>query len=946
MSTTRLGVLVLAILGMFGNSVGQETIHFASLAGSITDTSGAAISGAKVTARKLSTNVTREEDTDPQGRFRFTYLTVGEYQISVHAAGFADANRLVTLTLGAAFDIPLRLSVGSAPTTVEVVDELPVLETARSQVAGTLSQAEISQVPLNGRSFLDLALLIPGVSPTNTASTQLFAETSAVPGQGISINSQRNFSNSFVVDGLSANDDAAGLAGTFYGLGALQEVQAVTSGGQAEFGRALGGYVSMVTKSGSNTLHGDLYGYFKNQALNAKNPLSGTRLPMTQAQYGASIGGPIVRNRTFYFANFEQRILNQDGLITIGQSDVDAINAKLLSSGYPGPKIATGFYSNPVHNVNVLGKLDQTFTPKDNFSIRYSLYDVSSNNSRSTGALNAVTAGSGLNDTDQTIAVSNVYSFSSRTVNETRGQFTNSNLKAPVNDPIGPAVNISGVAVFGTASGSPTARYDHMFELVDNLSHQAGAHSLRIGVNFLYNDLTITYPRSLRGSYSFASLANFQKGIYSTFTQTFGDPAVSQTNPNVGFYLQDEWRIRPNLTLNAGLRHDIQFLKTISTDTNNISPRLGIAWSLTPKTVLRASAGFFYDRVPLRPLANALLSSGNTTNLATIQQQTVSLTFAQLGAPVFPNILGSAPSNALISLTTMDRNLQNAYSEQASLEIERQIAKSATLSLNYQHLRGAHLIMSINQNVPGCAAAVDPVNLCRPQTTYQNNSQYTGAGDSEYDGFNVSYVQRPSRLGGFRMSYTFSKALADVGEFFFSSPINNFNVHQDWGRSDDDQRHRVVFDGYIQSPAGAAHTAWQHLSHGFQLGGILQYYSALPFNIVSGTNTVQQTTGRPCYGLAATNPACTLTAMIGRNSGMGFNYLSMSARLSRTFPVGERVRIHAIAEAFNLLNYRNDLIPNSTFGANAFPVSPRSTFGQPTAVADPRSLQLAARITF
>ena len=146
-----------------------------------------------------------------------------------------------------------------------------VLEAARSQIAGTVSQAEVQTLPMNGRNFLDLALLVPGVSPTNTASTQLFAETSAVPGQGLSVGSQRNFSNSFIVDGLSANDDAAGLSGIPYGVDAVDQFQVVTSGGQAELGRALGGYINVVTKSGTNVAHGDVYGYFRDDSLNAPN---------------------------------------------------------------------------------------------------------------------------------------------------------------------------------------------------------------------------------------------------------------------------------------------------------------------------------------------------------------------------------------------------------------------------------------------------------------------------------------------------------------------------------------------------------------------------------------------------------------------------------------------------------------------------------------------------
>ena len=336
----------------------QQTINYASVSGRVTDQTGSVVSGAQVTARETETNVITAQLTDQDGRFRFPYLKVGQYEIKVQRPGFAVASRSVTLTVGSAFELPVSLAVATSETTVLVTGESALLETARTQVAGTVAQTEIRALPLNGRSFLDLALLVPGVSPTNTASNQLFAETSAVPGQGISVGSQRNFSNNFIVDGLSANDDAAGLSGIFFGLDVVQEFQVVTSGGQAEMGRALGGYVNMVTKSGTNTLHGAAYGYFRNQRFNASNPLSHTKLPMTQSQYGASLGGPVVRDRTFYFANFEQRLLNQSGLITIAPANVAAINARLSAAGYPGEQISTGLYPNPVHNSNFLAKVD------------------------------------------------------------------------------------------------------------------------------------------------------------------------------------------------------------------------------------------------------------------------------------------------------------------------------------------------------------------------------------------------------------------------------------------------------------------------------------------------------------------------------------------------------------------------------------------------------------
>ena len=934
--------LALAVLGACTGALqAQESVNTATLSGRVADPSGAVVQGALVSARQTETNLTATTKTDADGRFRFSYLRVGPYEIKVQRPGFAGVVRSLTLTVGSAFDLPVALTLESAETSVTVNDEPAVLEAARTQIAGTVSQAEVRALPLNGRNFLDLALLIPGVSPTNTGSNQLFAETSAVPGQGISVGSQRNFSNNFIVDGLSANDDAAGLSGIFYGLDVVHEFQVVTSGGQAELGRALGGYISVVTKSGTNDLHGNLYGYLRNQRFNADNPLSHTRLPYTQTQYGASLGGPVARDRSFYFANFEQRLLNQSGLITIAPSSVDAINARLRSSGYQGSPVSTGLYPNPVHNTNFLAKLDHQFNTRDQFSIRYSLYDVGSMNSRGAGALSAATASAGLDNRDQTVAVSNIATLSPRTVNETRGQFTHSDLRALPSDPIGPAVSIAGVATFGTLSGSPTGRLNHLYEIVDNLSHQAGAHALRVGAGFLYNDTTITFPRSVRGSYSFSSMANFLNGTYNNagFTQTFGNTVVAQTNPNVGFYAQDEWKVSPRFTLNLGLRYDLQFLKTISTDANNFSPRAGFAWSpfASRRTVVRGSFGLFYDRVPLRALANALLSGGNTTATGSDSQLSVSLSPAQAGAPVFPAILppGALPAGVLFNFATMDRRMQNAYSAQSSFEIERQLGAHSTLSVGYQHLRGLHLIMSVNQNVPACVAA-GTNNGCRPNPNYANNSQYSSLADSRYDGLHVSFLQRPVRWGGYRVSYTWSKALDNVGEFFFSSPIDNFNIWRDYGRSDDDQRHRVVFDGNVHTPMGPAGTAWKRVRNGFQLSGMLQYYSALPLNITSGVTTVQGTAGRPLVN----------GGFIGRNVGMGNDLFSVSARLSRGFRITERLHLEGIAEAFNLLNHRNNLTRNANFGAGAFPDNPSRTFGQVTAVLDPRSLQFALRLRF
>jgi hypothetical protein len=921
-------------------ALAQQSVDLGSISGRVTDPSGAVVSGARIVARQTLTSLTSTAMSDQDGRFRLPYLRVGPYEITVHHQGFRDAVRQLTVTAGGAFELPVTLTVSGVDATVTITAESAALEAARSQIAGTVSEPEVRSVPLNGRSFLELALLVPGVSPANIPSTQLFPETSAVPGITLSVASQRNLSNNFVVDGLSANDDAAGLSGITYGVDAIEQFQVVTSGAQAELGRALGGYVSVVTKSGTNERRGTVYSFLRDDRFNAANPLLGTALPMDQLQYGGSLGGPIVENRAFYFANIEQRRLDQSGLTTITQANAAAINARLRAVETGGPPVATGIYSNPVDTTNALGKIDYQVSGRNLLNVRYSAYDAGARNSRGAGGLSAPSASSGLDSRDHTFAFGNTLVLSPRTVLETRAQLAHGDLRAPATDPIGPAVSIAGVASFGTSSGSPTRRVNSLYQVVNNLSHHAGAHALRFGVDAIHNDSRITFPRAVRGAYMFSSLASFESGTYNTagFTQTFGESEVGATSPSVGIYAQDEWKIGAHVTVNLGVRYDLQFLETIATDTNNVSPRLGVAWSPfeSRRTLVRASGGLFYDRVPLRALANALLSAGNTTDLARLRQISVSLSPAQAGAPSFPDILPDiVPSVTLPNLTTMDRRLQNAYSRQASVEVEHQLGDRATIGVGYQYLRGLNLLMAINQNVPSCVAS-GTNNGCRPDASYANNSQYSSAGESDYHGMHVSFTQRPAGWGHYRVSYTLSKSMNNVGEFFFSAPYDPLDLSKDRGRSDDDQRHRLVISGALHTSTEPAATAFERIVRGFQLSGMLQVYSALPLNITSGVTTVQGTAGRPIVD----------GRVLERNAGTGSDFLSLSLRLSRTFRLGDHAQLDALVEGFNLTNHLNVLTRNGNFGAGVYPSSPAPGFGRVTAAGDPRSLQLGARVRF
>jgi hypothetical protein len=295
----------------------------------------------------------------------------------------------------------------------------------------------------------------------------------------------------------------------------------------------------------------------------------------------------------------------------------------------------------------------------------------------------------------------------------------------------------------------------------------------------------------------------------------------------------------------------------------------------------------------------------------------------------------------------MARNLRNAYSKQASVEVERSLGHGRTVSIGYLYLRGSNLLMSVNQNVPTCAAA-GTNNGCRPNPAYRNNNQYSPVGESNYHGLHVSLVQRPSEWASLRVSYTLSKSMNDLGEAFFSSPIDPTDISRDWGRSDDDQRHRLVMDGTLNTSMAPATTAWEHLSHGFQLSGMLQYYSSLPFNVVSGVANMQGTTSRPLADgdTAPPNFDVRSVAFIPRNAGTGSDFFTLNLRVSRTFRIGNAVKLDGLVEAFNIGNRVNNLTRNNTWGPGAYPMSPVPAFNRITAVGDPRSLQFGVRLTF
>ena len=921
---------IIITLGLSMATFAQQTISSATITGRVEDTDGAMLAGVKITITSLDQNLNWTTTSDAQGRYRFLYLPVGSYQLKAEQTGFKTLERQLTLTVGQTLDVTLKLEVGSVTVQVEIGSSMLVVETARTQAAETVRPSEINNLPLNGRNYLDLAALTPGVTRANPIANQRFAETSAVPGTQINVAGGRNINNGFIIDGLSANDDAADLPGTFFSQEVIREFQVIISGGITEFGRASAGIVNVVTNSGSNNWRGKIYGFLRNQRFDARNPLAITKDPLTQAQYGASIGGPLRRDHTFLFANFEQTHLHNAIPLTILPVSVTAINSVLDQIKYAGPRISTGLAPTGYNTTNFLARADHRINEANMLTARYNFYDIDSLNARGVGGLNAISRGTALDNRDHTIAVSEIAIISARVTNEARFQFTRSRLNAPVNDPVGPAISISGVANLGTSTSSPTARALDLYELVDNVTVERRAHSLKFGGDFLYNRVNIAFPGVLPGAYSFSSLANFQAGRYTTFQQAFGEPSLFQSNPNLGFFAQDAWRTRHALTINLGLRYDLQFFPApIKTDANNIAPRIGLAYAPGDhKTVIRASYGIYYERIPLRATSNALQRDGTKYKVA-------SFLFGQTGAPVFPNVATAFPPGFLPSITTMDPQIKAAYTQQTNLQIERELAPNTSVSVGYLHTRGLHIILQRNINAPTLSAAdatrLGVPNLGRPNPNFGNIHRYESSGDSYYDGLTLSLNRRFRSWAGLRFSYTLSKAIDDAGSAFFFTPQDNFNLRADRGLSDNDQRHVLAVSGTLAVPQERSDVLWRRIAQGFQLSYIFRYGSALPFNIVRGDdrNHDTNTNDRPIG--------------VGRNTGLGFDFASFDLRVSRYIRFTEHSGLEVMAEGFNLFNHANYQLPNNTFGTGT---TPNTTFGRPTSAADPRQIQFGLRLSF
>ncbi|MFL6229673.1 MAG: TonB-dependent receptor domain-containing protein [Pyrinomonadaceae bacterium] len=734
-----------------------------TVSGRVADQNGAVLVGAKVSATLVATGARREATTDVEGRYRFVELAPGAYTVRASSEGFAaDERTNVTALAGqnVRLDFTLRPAGVAAELTVTAETSTPAVDTARTVTGGTIARREIEALPVVTRSPLDLVFTLPGVTEEplavrdaaedRDANARAVARQAQTPEEAgtFSLAGGAAYSNNITIDGLDNNDDRDARERFQPSVEAVEEVQVITNQFSAEYGRASGGRVNIRTRAGTNQFHGRAFYFFRDEGLNANtffNNLRGLkRLPLQEHDPGFTFGGPVIPKRTFFFAAYEYDTLLDstviDTLVPVQTNPRFALPSPTTLTGRRTERGATAPavpaelapfvapVNTPQRSHTLSARLDHNFTEAHNGALLFQLGRLKNlrqfgGGSRLSDALQGRTR-----DSDA-VAYTDNFVFNARAVNQLRAQVSrlspslaaSVSLSRPVvlitiNDPLSaddPA-DRSGTLVAGSSSAGASDRRESRLQVQDSLTLLLrGAHTLKFGGDFQHIRSVFVDLTDASGTYSFTSAGDFLANAPSRFRQRFQTES-RQRNTYTGFFAQDEWRVRPNLVVTFGLRHDNE---TIIRDRNNFAPRLAAAYDPlgTGKTVIRLGAGVFYNRALLRTVDDFTLGQNLLvldTNDLRDPVTTRALTDAERRAFIaanlrFPETLtaDSALVRRFAALQTdftrrLDPNLRIPESYQLNVGFERELSRGFAVEANYTFNRGLHLWREFNANAP------------------------------------------------------------------------------------------------------------------------------------------------------------------------------------------------------------------------------------------------------
>jgi outer membrane receptor protein involved in Fe transport len=607
----------------------QDSATTGTLTGTIRDTSGAGIPGAAIALRNLTTNQTRSVISEAGGNYRAAALAVGDYEVKAQASGFAPyLNPKVTLALGRSTALDISLTPGDVNAQVTVTDTPPAIDATQTAVTTSIDPERIEELPVNSRNYLEFTLLAPGVAPSNSQNSGGGNATSGSPlaDSGFTFGGLRPRSNSISIDGLDNTDETTGAARVALSPEIVREFQIVNNGPSAEFGGAAGGAINVVTRVGQNEFHGDAFTFFQNEWFNAREPFSdpppASRLRFRRVQPGGALGGPLKRDKLFFYAAAEQEHLSAEDEAEINRSAVTRINT-LLTSGF-APRLAVrsltaGRFRIGTDETEAAAKLTYIASERHTLNFRFAFTNLRERSDGfNTDVLSDRSARGSAYTKDYQFTGSAISVLSSKLINDFRFQASARRAVTSAEDTVGPALEIVGLARFGRPYDADSTRRETRYQVVDNLSLSHSHSEWKGGVTVNHVSLNSELRDGLGALYIFRTLDDFVAGRPAIWRQAFGSPATQLSVTSFGLFLQNQWRATPHLTLNLGGRYDVESLPSpFPTDKNNFSPRLGLAWSPSKEWVVRAGLGLYYDRLPpTRGLL--LLTASKRTSVSSI----------------------------------------------------------------------------------------------------------------------------------------------------------------------------------------------------------------------------------------------------------------------------------------------------------------------------------------
>ncbi len=776
----KMMIASLIALVFVAHSFGQQAAS-ATIEGIVTDPNNASVPGAKVTIKNVDNGIKREITTDSSGIYRIAALPPGAYEISAGASGFTE-NKYgeVRLTVGQKLnlDLTLRVTVSEA---VTITDVAPIVETTRANVSASVGERSVGELPVNGRNFLDFVTLTPGVVRDPR-------------GGDLSFGGQKGTLNSIQIDGVDNNNlffgqslgrTGSGRAPYQFSQDAVQEFQVNTNSFSAEFGRAAGGAINVITKSGSNEFHGVGFEFFRDRSLNANslrydagleaftggkpalipngrlfdtratvngapNPTlntvigAPTKPPYHFHQFGGAIGGPIKKDRAFFFFNYDGQRNTQPNLVNELPAATASDPASVAGRNRLLPMAVN--YTRGFNQDVYLAKVDWQVDSGNRLNFRYNRQNFTGTNLENGGPTNAQEhSGDSLVTTDTFTLTLNT-AFSSRFLNEFRTQLARDREPGLSNSDAPEAIISNGgvtALTIGRNNFSPRETTEEKFQFIDNVSYFTGKHSLKGGVDFNLEKIKNFFPGFFGAGYTYTSYAYFNNNTVASYTQAFAGDGTSgaTTNPDFneyGFFFQDDWRATRGLTLNFGVRYDVQKMSQgpkrnpspslaatgidtsrINNDFNNVAPRFGFAWNpmSNDRLVVRGGYGLFFGRTPAIAIGTAHSNNGLNSISITLTNPTDLVYPFRFGSIREIQDRGGQPPAA--NLFVFERDYQQPYTMQGNFGIEYGLTKDLSVGVSYLSVQGRRLqrTRDINLLAPVAtpiAGAIIPTFLRHP----------------------------------------------------------------------------------------------------------------------------------------------------------------------------------------------------------------------------------------